>query len=192
MDDPVTRRYQPPFDEFQLEVLTVGAGGAYKVAASPGRRVVHVTHATHTPPTVSRKPPPPPPPPPPPLPKLLSSRVSKAPPSPPMTMTMTELCEIHVYVYVYVCMLRIYTSELKRLFASSEYVERESAGDVRRATLSSGPCVFLVQGGGGTLGGEEAGRGAVVYAAAGEEVEVRAGDEGCKVYRAMINSRVFE
>ena len=54
MDDPVTRRYQPPFDEFQLEVLTVGAGGAYKVAASPGRRVVH---------SFSHTPPPPPPPP---------------------------------------------------------------------------------------------------------------------------------
>ena len=83
----------------------------------------------------------------------------------------------------------VYLSELKRLLCRAN-TSREGVRGT--ATLSSGPCVFLVQGGGGTLGGEEAGRGAVVYAAAGEEVEVRAGDEGCKMYRAMINSGVFE
>jgi len=88
--DATTRRYQPPFDEFQLEVLTVRTGEMYSAAASPG------------------------------------------------------------------------------------------------------PSVFLVHGGGGQVGGENAARGAVVYAAAGETVEVCAGVEGCTLYRAMINSRVFQ
>ena len=49
------------------------------------------------------------------------------------------------------------------------------------------PCA----GGGGSVGGEEAGRGAVLFAAAGEQVQVVAAAQGCKIYRAMINSRVF-
>ena len=87
--DAVTRRYQPPFDEFQLEVLEVKPGEKYAVEASPG------------------------------------------------------------------------------------------------------PCVFLVQAGGGAMGEVAVSRGAVVYAPAGEAVEVSAGEKGCKMYRAMINSRVF-
>ena len=31
----------------------------------------------------------------------------------------------------------------------------------------------------------------MLFASAAEQVEVAAGAEGCKVYRAMINSRVF-
>ena len=88
--DDVTRRYQPPFDEFQLEVVEVSGGATYEVKESPG------------------------------------------------------------------------------------------------------PCVLLVQGGGGNVGGEDVQRGAVLYTTAGEKVEVKAGEEGCKMYRAMINSRVFE
>lgn len=78
------------------------------------------------------------------------------------------------------------------LFFPYQEVLEVGAGAAYRVAASPGPCVFLVQGGGGSVGGEEAGRGAVVYAVAGEEVEVRAGDDGCKLYRAMINARVFE
>ena len=37
--DANTRRYQPPFDEFQLETITVGSGETYDVAPSPGPSV---------------------------------------------------------------------------------------------------------------------------------------------------------
>ena len=87
--DANTRRYQPPFDEFQLEMITVGSGETYEVAPSPG------------------------------------------------------------------------------------------------------PSVFLVVGGGGDAAGETLARGSVVFASASEAVKVAAGEVGCVMYRAMINSRVF-
>jgi hypothetical protein len=65
------------------------------------------------------------------------------------------------------------------------------AGETYAVAASPGPCVYLVQGGGGSVGGEAAARGAVVFTAAREEVEVKAGEDGCKLFRAMINSRVF-
>lgn len=87
--DANTRRYQPPFDEFQLEMITVGSRETYEVAPSPG------------------------------------------------------------------------------------------------------PSVFLVVGGGGDAAGETLARGSVVFASASEAVKVAAGEVGCVMYRAMINSRVF-
>lgn len=58
-------------------------------------------------------------------------------------------------------------------------------------TPSAGPCVYLVHRGGCAVGGEVAARGSVLFAAAGDETVVAAGEEGATLYRATINSRVY-
>ena len=65
------------------------------------------------------------------------------------------------------------------------------SGETYDVAPSPGPCVFLVVGGGGEAAGETLARGSVVFASAGEAVKVAAGEGGCVMYRAMINSRVF-
>ena len=65
------------------------------------------------------------------------------------------------------------------------------AGSTCAASVSPGPCVFLVFGGAGEMGGEKVARGSVVFAKADEAVSITAGEETIVAYRAMINSRVF-
>jgi mannose-6-phosphate isomerase len=65
------------------------------------------------------------------------------------------------------------------------------AGSTCLASVSPGPCVFLVFGGAGEMGGEKVARGSVVFAKADEAVSITAGEEAIVAYRAMINSRVF-
>ena len=65
------------------------------------------------------------------------------------------------------------------------------AGSTCLASVSPGPCVFLVFGGKGEMGGEKVARGSVVFAKADEAVSITAGEEAIVAYRAMINSRVF-
>ena len=70
-------------------------------------------------------------------------------------------------------------------------ITRVGSGETYDVAPSPGPCVFLVVGGGGEAAGETLARGSVVFASAGEAVKVAAGEGGCVMYRAMINSRVF-
>ena len=64
-------------------------------------------------------------------------------------------------------------------------------GATYELTKSQGPCVYLVHRGSCVVGGENARRGSVLFAAAGDETVVAAGEEGATLYRAMINSRVY-
>ena len=66
-----------------------------------------------------------------------------------------------------------------------------AAGVTYELTPSQGPCVYLVHRGACTVGGEVAGRGSVLFAAAGDTTVVAAGEEGATLYRATINSRVY-
>ena len=65
------------------------------------------------------------------------------------------------------------------------------SGETCAVAVSQGPCIFLVQKGAGTLGGEKIARGSVVFAKASEEVDIVAETEQVVAYRAMINTRVF-
>ena len=64
-------------------------------------------------------------------------------------------------------------------------------GATYELTKSQGPSVYLVHRGSCVVGGENARRGSVLFAAAGDETVVAAGEEGATLYRAMINSRVY-
>ena len=66
------------------------------------------------------------------------------------------------------------------------------AGETYELRKTQGPCVILAVEGEAKAGEVDLARGAVAYASAGEPVVVDAGAQGCALYRAMINDRVFQ
>ena len=59
-------------------------------------------------------------------------------------------------------------------------------GATYELTKSQGPCVYLVHRGSCVVGGENARRGSVLFAAAGDETVVAAGEEGATLYRCLL------